>query len=510
MATALSTELPGTDCVGRTVAGRFTLLRWLGGTEHSSVFLTELEPAHQAAIKLIPADQVDADACLAEWTAARSLSHPRLTRLLYAGRGDLDGRDLLYVVTEYADEVLSDLLRERPLTAAEAGEMLDPVLDALSWLHSRDLVHGHLKPSNIMVVGDQLKLSIDGLPAIADPGTGSPGSRSSSANYDAPETALGQISPAADVWSLGIVLVEALTQRPPLRDRSKDGEPVVPRSIPAPFSGLVQECLRVDPASRATLSGLKDSLAAARAAESADEAQLLPPRARVMIACMMLVMGGTIAAMVMGFHHRLWPSVLAQSMAQTSAPAARSQSSAAPIQSESSTPAAQPKSPAANTQPPPAAPAIETPAATPAPVEESPAPAAEPPSPPQATQSASPAPATVEESPAPTAQAHTGSVVKGAIASQALPDVPQHIIDDIQGHLRVRIDVQVDSVGSVSDATIDSPGPSQYFANKALATARSWKFTPAQLDGRAAVSTWILQFTFSDSGITVTPTETSP
>ncbi len=118
------------------------------------------------------------------------------------------------------------------------------------------------------------------------------------------------------------------------------------------------------------------------------------------------------------------------------------------------------------------------------------------------------------QSPAPVAQAHaaphTGSFVRGAVAYQAIPQIPQHIIDDIQGHFYLRISVQVDSAGAVSGAAIDSPGPSQYFANKALAAAQTWKFTPAQQNGLAVTSTWSLQFSFSDSGITVTPTETSP
>ena len=155
-------ELRRSPCL---IDGRFTLLRFLGGTESSSVFLTELgdEPKRKAAIKFISADQVDAEASIAQWEAARTLSHPHLIALLEHGRSELDGQDLLYAVTEYADEVLSEILPERPLTPAETREMLGPILDALAFLHGRDLVHGHLKPSNIMVVNDRLKLSADRL-----------------------------------------------------------------------------------------------------------------------------------------------------------------------------------------------------------------------------------------------------------------------------------------------------------------------------------------------------------
>ena len=114
-----------------------------------------------------------------------------------------------------------------------------------------------------------------------------------------------------------------------------------------------------------------------------------------------------------------------------------------------------------------------------------------------------PAPTLVAESP-------KGGVVKGSVAHQALPDIPTGILDAIQGHVKVIIRVEVDPEGNVSQASIDSPGPSRYFANQALLAAQNWKFTPAQVDGRAAASTWLLQFQFGQPQSAVTPTEESP
>jgi TonB family protein len=438
MDSAVSSAYLGSDCVGRIIDGKFTLLRWLGGSEQSSVFLTELEgdPAQKAAIKLSWANAVDAETRIAQWAVARTLSHPDLMGLFHAGRCEVDGEDLLYVVTEYAEEVLSEILRERPLAPGEIREMLDPILEALSWLHCRNLLHGHLKPSNIMVVDDRLKLSADRLHAAGEPGRAS----ARSGKYDAPEVALGKMSPAVDLWSLGVVLVEALTQRPPLWDGSGGGEPVVPASIPPPFFGIVRECLRVDPARRCTLSGVRDSLEATPAGGRADKIITTPPsrallsRTPVMIAGAVLVVGVIVTALVIGHHHRPMPPAVPQS----------------------------------------------------------------------------PAPATQTQSPGPGAQPRKGSVVKGVVAYRAIPDVPQSIRDTIHGLVRVRIGIQVDSDGSVSDATIDSSGPSRYFANRALQTARDWKFRPAEIDGRAVGSKWILEFHFGQGGTTITPTETSP
>ena len=51
----------------------------------------------------------------------------------------------------------------RPLTPAEAHDVLEPILDALAYVHGQGFVHGHMKPANFMHVEDQLKISSDGL-----------------------------------------------------------------------------------------------------------------------------------------------------------------------------------------------------------------------------------------------------------------------------------------------------------------------------------------------------------
>ncbi len=470
------------DCVGSIIDGRFPLLRWIGGTERSSVFRTELEgdPPRRAAIKLIPVSAVDAGACLDQWAAASSLSHPHLVRLFDFGHCAIDGDEYLYVVTEYADEILSDILAARPLSPPETREMLGPVLDALSWLHARDLVHAHLKPSNIMVVDDRLKLSVDRLRSDGEFGRPS----LSSGKGDAPEIATGILSPAADAWSLGVLVVEALTLRPPVWNASSDAEPILPAPMPRPFSSIARGCLQVDPAIRWTLSDVRTSLQPTHAPEPTRGSTPTPPsRIRTMIlAGAVLVLGGTISALVVASHH-----------AEPAPPPVTQTSVPAPAVTENSAPpptASQPQSSAAQqTAPEPPAPQSVSPAA------------------PQPWASAPPQSV---ESPGPAATPLQGAVVKGEVASQATPNVPQPILDTVQGHVRVRIRVQVDSQGKVADAAIDDPGTSRYFAAKALASARNWKFTPAQVGGHSAASAWILHFQFGQTGTTITPIETAP
>jgi TonB family protein len=245
------------EWVGRVIDGRFTLLQWLGSSEWGDVFLTELpdNPSQKAAIKVVPAD-IDADAHIAGWAATTTLSHPNLVRLFHTGRCQINSARLLYAVMEYAEENLSQVIPERPLTPFEAREMLPPVLDALSFLHQKGFVHGHLKPSNIMVVDNQLKVCWDRRYVAGQLRKRLPALRI----YDAPEIAAGTISPAADVWSLGVNVVEALTQKTPVWERSTTRDPVLPESIPQPFADIARKCLRADPSQRCTLVDVKADL----------------------------------------------------------------------------------------------------------------------------------------------------------------------------------------------------------------------------------------------------------
>jgi TonB family protein len=101
-------------------------------------------------------------------------------------------------------------------------------------------------------------------------------------------------------------------------------------------------------------------------------------------------------------------------------------------------------------------------------------------------------------------------VARGSVLEQVQPDVSRSAQNTITGRLKVSVRAEVDSSGNVSEAKIVSAGPSAYFANHALTAARQWKFTPPQVDGKAAASEWLLRFQFSHGSIQVFPTETKP
>src|SRR5260370_33511609 len=96
---------------GQGVDAKFPLSRYLGGSEHSAVFLTERgAPPQKAAIKFIQVDAPDAELQLFRYKSAATLSHPQLLRIFESGRCRLGDFDLLYFVMYYAGEKLTPFL----------------------------------------------------------------------------------------------------------------------------------------------------------------------------------------------------------------------------------------------------------------------------------------------------------------------------------------------------------------------------------------------------------------
>src|SRR5512135_3422795 len=108
------------------IDGRFPLHRLIGESNHSAVFSTErLERGGaKAAIKLIAANNKATEGQIARWQHAARLSHPHLLPLFDYGRCGLGDVDMLFVVMEFADETLGELLPQRALSGEEARQML--------------------------------------------------------------------------------------------------------------------------------------------------------------------------------------------------------------------------------------------------------------------------------------------------------------------------------------------------------------------------------------------------
>jgi TonB family protein len=455
------TPAPWKQWEGQVVDLCFPLRRYLGGSDRSAVYLTQIgdpEPRN-AAVKLIPAGAEEADAAI-QWDRAAQLSHPNLLRLLRTGRSQVNQAPVRYAVTEYAEENLADVLAERPLTAEEARDMLKTLLAALAYLHGEGLVHGRVKPANIMAVNDELKLSVDGITLVGEPGmtTNAPG------RYDPPEIRDRGCSPVGDVWSFGVTVVECLTQKVPVVNGPKQ-DPVLPESIPAEFLPMVRACLRADPRRRATIDEILGLL---ERPESVAAPEVVERPARAPRKWVNFVLVGASAVVLAGVF--AGPRLLRHPVANADA----DRSVAAPPPT---------------TAPAPAAPPVEPPAESPQPAKPAPfVPAreeilvAKPP--------AEPATAPVEtkraiESPS------------AEVTHQVLPQVTDAARKTIHGKVRIQVRATVDVDGRVADAKVVSQN-SRYFGKLALDAARQWEFS-------AGPGEWILRFEFTTADTTVKP-----
>jgi TonB family protein len=249
------------DSEGQVIDGQFPLVKFKAATDHSVVFSTlrGKDKNEKAAIKFIQADASNADDQLARWRHAAQLSHPNLIKVYESGRCQLAGLDLLYVVMEQTQENLGEFLPQRALSADETHDMLEPFVDALSYLHGKGFAHGRIKPGNILAIDDQLKLSSDSICREGDMqiGAGKPDI------FVAPETN-GRATKSGDVWSLGATVVESLTQR---RPEETAGDPGFPDSVQQPFLDIARNTLRRDAKARWTIAEISDRLSPKAAPE---------------------------------------------------------------------------------------------------------------------------------------------------------------------------------------------------------------------------------------------------
>jgi outer membrane biosynthesis protein TonB len=467
----------------QAVGDDFQLTEHLGGSASSATYLAAAPDNAKVAIKLVAANPATDETHLAQWRIAESLSHPHLLRVFRSGRCELEGNSLLYVVMEYAEENLSQILPQRSLTVDEVREMLPPVLDALDYLHGNELVHGNLKPGNIMAAGDLLKLSSDALMRDGEIGKWVGG-------YCAPEVAQG-ISPASDLWSLGVTLVEVLTQRLPVWDTGA-ALPQLPDNLPEQFRVIVQHCLVGDPNLRAKTADIRERLKAVQTRAAAPkQAEVAPAGAGrsskrfvIPVAIGVLAIIGAIIAIPRLSEHRQEiekPAVVAMPTPEAQTPA----------------PTPPPAVMAEATEPPPVPHKAEPQKSEPIQLLVPEKPADKP-----SAQTALPKRVVATPVKAEVPVAMPVSKQDGVI-NQVLPDIPRKAINTINGKVRVQVKVKVDRTGSVVDSEFVSPGPSKYFANLTMQAARDWKFSPSDAEMRA----WNLQFEFRRSGASVVPTQ---
>ncbi|MGB7848606.1 MAG: protein kinase [Candidatus Acidiferrum sp.] len=561
---------------GYVVDRKYQLQLFLGSTDHSAVFLAgfrDPEP-RQAAVKFISADLPNAGQQLAAWNTAAHLNHRNLLRIYGTGRCSFEDMELLYVAMEYAEENLGQVLPQRALIDEEAHEMLHGVVDVLVYLHGKNLTHGHIKPSNVLAIGELLKLSSD---TILPSGEVREMRRERSA-YDAPEVPASPSTPAADMWSLGVSLVEALTQQPAVLPFYEQADPVIPPAVHEPFLEIAKCVLRREPRLRWSCAKVAErlnpaatavkaaaagagaspnvsaspkvsegataragtiasaSIAAAppvaaapapppawasslnvplskepavplakqppapagerkvtrpvvRTAPTVEQRSITLPHYVVPLFAGVLVLAGIIAL----------PKILRQREVSvaTAGSAAVSAGSTNALPGQSSPPASRVMPPA--TQSALAKPAPSDVAKSAAPEH----PAATPPQP-LAAPPATAAPAVLRSNEAEsvlTPKTSGASLGHGEVLDQVLPEISPKALATIHGTVRINVKARVDEAGNVTEATLDTPDSSKYFADRTLKAARRWVFSSPEANGRGVPSDWLIQFFLTQDGV---------
>src|SRR4051794_22352075 len=195
----------------------------------------------------------------AEARLLASLSMHGLVTLLDAGvEHEAAGTPRMFLVLELVDGPdLGRVLEQGPLVPRQVGHIAVDVAEALAYLHAHGVVHGDLKPGNVLLLGSaserrpRVKLADFGMTGIVGP-------RDDGDAYRSPEQAVGRPpGPASDVYAFGLVLLHCLTGRPPA-----GGPASVPEDLPADWRRVLTGMLAIRPEDRPDPESLAETFRA--------------------------------------------------------------------------------------------------------------------------------------------------------------------------------------------------------------------------------------------------------
>lgn len=244
------------------VAGRYRLDELVGRGGTAEVWkATDTSLDRVVALKLVTVahDESSARAADEARTLAR-LSHPSLVQVYDAGTDD---RGRPWVVMEYVDgETLADAIRRGPISVRRITEIGLAVAEALDHVHQQGLVHRDVKPANVLIGrGGKTKLTDFGIARLVDAAkVTSTGLMVGTASYLAPEQVSGEpVGPPADVYALGLVLLEAFTGVREYEGPAVEAamarlhrKPVLPAGLPVGWPQLLTGMTARDPGERPT------------------------------------------------------------------------------------------------------------------------------------------------------------------------------------------------------------------------------------------------------------------
>ena len=279
--------------LGRTLGGRYELEEKIGSGGMAEVYCAHDNSLDRpVAVKILHeayrTDLEFIEKFTGEAKAAARLTHPNIVNIFDVG---IDGADH-YIVMEYVQgNSLKDKIREEgPLDILTATKIAKDIANGLAHAHAHNLVHCDIKPHNIL-------MTTDGRAKIADFGIARAITESTvtysndvvgSVHYFSPEQAQGgTITPKSDVYSLGIVMYEMLTNKlPSIAMKHIEEEPVPPSSlrpeIPPMLEAIVLRAMNKNPDLRLSsfdmiqaLSNVEASLSVAQM-DDPDATKILP------------------------------------------------------------------------------------------------------------------------------------------------------------------------------------------------------------------------------------------
>ena len=257
-----------------TLAGRdfgpYELIEEIGRGGMGVVFKARQKALDRiVAVKMILASHLGSDEHLArfqaEAKAAARLRHPHIVPIHEVGQ--LHGQH--FFAMEYVDGIsLAQRLAQGPIDTLDAVRLLTAVAGAVARLHEQGIVHRDLKPSNILLDADETPYVTDfGLAKVfeGDSGKTATGVIAGTPSYMSPEQAAGraaEVGPTSDLYSLGAILYELLTGRPPFSESNPletvlqvlSRDPTLPRRVnprvPRELERICLKCLAKAPEDR--------------------------------------------------------------------------------------------------------------------------------------------------------------------------------------------------------------------------------------------------------------------